>query len=1389
MRDVVSESWTLEFRRDAEGLTAHWRDPEGQECTAGRFDVTQATDGPGPPGARLARALPTGVRDAITTLHNRRKSARVILRGHPDAFPYPWEALQWGGEHFFCPPGEWLTLVRLVFDRPAKPGRGLHSGFRFLLVIGEVPDRQQAKETVLYAEQALAPLCADGLVQITVAATAELLPDLSGQPGVESELLREEEDLKRVLEAGFHFVLLFGRSDASATRGASGYHFPWSQQPIDIARMASYLANQPTRVFVAAACSTPVAQALRFLDHVDHVVTFSELAEDRQTKEWTKALFAALARLEPLHLAVHGGRRAFGESGHVVMHAAATTEERPLPDRSDLEFANVIRDIVSGPEFALQDVLGRELKYIPLRVAQRSDRQSRSSRADESDRADASERLDSTIHDWHHSQEQPAGELEEVPLRQLLAPRRRSLLLGGAGAGKSTLVRQLARQEAQQGGRAALLVNLASLAATTRSRGDSLRSLMQYWAERRLSALAAASRPPAVQSLVAVSQRWLRDGRAFLILDGLDEVAHSDRDALLVDLREIVTAAPCAVLLTSRYGFEQDFPELARETLELLPLRPQDARDYLAHHIGAEKGLKLWDSLQRDSTMRNLVGNPFFLELVTFVFECEQYTLPAGLPLVFDVAVNKLLTMPLAKPGSAAKELVPTLAELEVSLEEMRRVAAEAAWHLFVDGAVREVDEEQLMKALLNALEAHVPVRRRPGSKDVLPFLLGHRLLNQRGENYQFLHLSVQEFLAACHLADPASGLAWTEWLHRKCWRPEWDLVLQFLAGRLRTDDEVTQYVNTLLEPSDLPGGHRDDVHGRRACVASLGLAVAPRTEGWNSQVARVSQALRQAWEAESGGARSLIALLGTTPWLARYLPGRFTTESSRGLSQALVGAVLGKDWYGRYAAADALRGTVDANVIRTLLLNLRDRDKGAFAARALWRTQDPIAIEGLVGALDDEDSHTRWNVGWALRGTEDSVTLLKLLAVVQQGNTRAAHTAATTLTGTRDKGVVRYLILALRDADAAMRVVAARALQGTEDQDAIQGLLGASRDEDREVRDWAVRSLALAPGDLRREKDALPPSVLQAILPCLRDEYSRVREGTAIALEGTQDSTVVRSLLVALKEEDSDVRKAAAAALADPTDPAVVSGLILALNDKSADVRMEAARALRGAEDQKVIEALAIALQDRSSSVRWAACLALRGTQDATAIQGLARNLTDGNWEVRGQAARALSKAQDPAVVRLLVRLLRKAVRRSVDRRDRDDFVAWQAAEALAGTQDEVALQALVITLLRNTSEYARMAAARALADTNHSYVIDALVQALTDRDAQVRYAAALALRRTLRTEPSLRAAIDGRVARVHELRTGAALPIWPQGFVIWPDGTTSPRDQLDPPRKPPVP
>ncbi|MDD2754245.1 MAG: HEAT repeat domain-containing protein [Methanothrix sp.] len=232
------------------------------------------------------------------------------------------------------------------------------------------------------------------------------------------------------------------------------------------------------------------------------------------------------------------------------------------------------------------------------------------------------------------------------------------------------------------------------------------------------------------------------------------------------------------------------------------------------------------------------------------------------------------------------------------------------------------------------------------------------------------------------------------------------------------------------------------------------------------------------------------------------------------------------------------------------------------------------------------------------------------------------------------------------------------------------------------------------------------------------------------------------------LANNDLEIRKLAVHVSRKIGLPAIKS-LIQALKDDDANIRMETAKALGFIGDIKAIEPLIQTLTDDDNNVREESIEALRKI-GVPSIEALAKVLKDRDNKVKKHAVQALGEIRDAKAVESLIQVLNEtdsdvlgeavsalekigmpSVKPLIQAlKDRDGQVRKLATVALGEIRDVRAVEPLIQVLGDNDSNV-RGGAADALSKIRDIRAVEPLIQYLKDNDSDVRCKTALALGR----------------------------------------------------------
>lgn len=275
-------------------------------------------------------------------------------------------------------------------------------------------------------------------------------------------------------------------------------------------------------------------------------------------------------------------------------------------------------------------------------------------------------------------------------------------------------------------------------------------------------------------------EKVLKEGRAILLLDGLDEVAEKEgfRAMVIKELEEFVNRYPlCKYIVTCRNGFTGIYFERFTQ-LEIADIQNQYIENFVSKWFvkDPQKGASFIRNLFIRPNLQDLARLPLFLSLLCFVFN-EKSRFPESRIELYNDVFNILLSeWDLAR--NIIRDDIAVIGRdnresLILDLEAKFQILSNIALDTFKEDEII-FSEEYLIKTLL---ETYSNINGRKTIKDLE---VQHGILIEIAQRkYSFAYLNFQEYLAARHIKKNMLD----HYLSGKSFTPKWREVIIFASG------------------------------------------------------------------------------------------------------------------------------------------------------------------------------------------------------------------------------------------------------------------------------------------------------------------------------------------------------------------------------------------------------------------------------------------------------------------------------------------------------------------------------------------------------------------------------------------------------------------------------
>ena len=339
------------------------------------------------------------------------------------------------------------------------------------------------------------------------------------------------------------------------------------------------------------------------------------------------------------------------------------------------------------------------------------------------------------------------------------------VLLGAPGSGKTTLLSYFAVILAQnQVEKLGLNPNVDYLPIIIRMRDLSRLgeiSILNYAKQFAENSMSVKNLPE------GFFEYWLEDGRALILLDGLDEVAEESKRYKVVQRIENFLGQfqhNIAIITSRPAGYKRDFFRTEEfPHYELLAFNDDKVEEFInrwydsrfqdkAEAERRKEGLR--KALNNNQRIKLLARNPLLLTIIALIHR-YQAVLPKERHKLYDKAVETLITS-----WDANKELTTHEKLQYLELDDLRRLMEILAYWIHTQGNTGDseggtlIDCDELLDQLKREIKLIKGIELYKAEEEAKRFidLIKERtgLLNEQGHNcYAFVHKTFQEYLCA----------------------------------------------------------------------------------------------------------------------------------------------------------------------------------------------------------------------------------------------------------------------------------------------------------------------------------------------------------------------------------------------------------------------------------------------------------------------------------------------------------------------------------------------------------------------------------------------------------------------------------------------------------------
>ena len=334
-----------------------------------------------------------------------------------------------------------------------------------------------------------------------------------------------------------------------------------------------------------------------------------------------------------------------------------------------------------------------------------------------------------------------------IKVSEILAPLEVSdnpqtiLIEGAPGIGKTILLKHIAYSWAEQRILQKYeLVLLVYLRDPTVQKMSSLKELFQYFCKHSMEDDEAA---------MCIKHISSNQGKTLtFLIDGYDELPEELRDnSLIAGILNRQVLPDCGLVVSSRPHVSVLLRRQATLRVDILGFTEEQRKHYIEHSLNDQSQIKqLTTYLEQHVIISSLCYVPFNIVLLLFLYK-QGIPLPNNATQLYNTFICLTIRRNLTKYGIAAKQLITDINNLPEPYSKFIQQLSKFS--------LQALNNSQIIFTLDQIKQFCPQVESIPGALNAFGLLqaIEHVSIFQTTTTFNFLHLSVQEFLAANHIA------------------------------------------------------------------------------------------------------------------------------------------------------------------------------------------------------------------------------------------------------------------------------------------------------------------------------------------------------------------------------------------------------------------------------------------------------------------------------------------------------------------------------------------------------------------------------------------------------------------------------------------------------------